>query len=92
MLGTSIEEVSSAIPDRFDLKQNYPNPFNPTTTIEYSIPNRSFVVITIFNVLGQDVRKLVNEFKDKGVYKMKWDGMVKIIMGTRFPLLYISTK
>jgi hypothetical protein len=62
------------LPNNFEIRQNYPNPFNPKTTIEYSIPNRSFVKITIYNVLGQDVRKLVNEFKDAGVYKVVWDG------------------
>lgn len=58
----------------FDLKQNYPNPFNPTTTIEYNIPQRSSVSITIYNISGQEVRKLLNEFQEPGTYKVEWDG------------------
>jgi hypothetical protein len=68
------EDKSNEYPENFILRQNYPNPFNPTTTIEYSIPNHSLVVINIFNVLGQNVRNLVNEFKEAGVYKIEWDG------------------
>jgi len=58
----------------FDLKQNYPNPFNPTTTIEYNIPQRSSVSIRIYNIAGQEVRRLVSEFKEPGTYKVEWDG------------------
>lgn len=58
----------------FDLKQNYPNPFNPTTTIEYSLPQQSSISITIYNISGQEVRKLLSEFKEPGTYKVEWDG------------------
>jgi len=60
--------------NNFDLKQNYPNPFNPTTTIEYSIPQQSSVSLTIYNISGQEVRRLVSEFKEPGTYKAEWDG------------------
>jgi len=63
-----------SLPPDFSLKQNYPNPFNPTTTIEYNIPKRGYVKIEIFNLLGQKVRNLVDEYKSAGNYSVTWDG------------------
>jgi hypothetical protein len=62
------------IPTEFSLSQNYPNPFNPRTTIKYSIPQRSFVSITVYNILGKEVSKLVNEEKLSGSYEVQFDG------------------
>jgi photosystem II stability/assembly factor-like uncharacterized protein len=56
------------------LNQNYPNPFNPSTTIKYLIPERSFVKIIIYNTLGEEVRKLVDEEKTAGSYEVIFDG------------------
>jgi hypothetical protein len=56
------------------LGDNYPNPFNPTTTIDYSISKDGPVSINIYNVNGQLVRTLVNEFKPKGQYSVVWNG------------------
>ncbi len=61
-------EKDTAIPTRFRLEQNYPNPFNPTTTINYAVPYKSNVKLTLYNVLGEKVRELVNEQKGAGVY------------------------
>jgi len=61
------------IPDKFMLMQNYPNPFNPTTTIRYDLPKAGFVKITIYDILGREVRVLVNEEKTPGVYEVKFD-------------------
>jgi aminopeptidase N len=58
----------------FSLEQNYPNPFNPETTINYSIPEKGFVNITVYNSLGIRVRTLVNEIKRPGIYQIKFDG------------------
>lgn len=57
----------------FSLEQNYPNPFNPSTSIEYSIPTSGFVTIRIFNELGEEVRKAVNEYKQAGNYKINFN-------------------
>lgn len=62
------------VPDKFILKQNFPNPFNPSTTIEYEIPARSHVTIKVYNLLGQEVRTLVNGVKGIGRYEVQWDG------------------
>jgi len=68
------EPGNPGFPISFELSQNRPNPFNPATTIEYSLPERSQVTIEIFNVLGQRVRRLVNESKPAGTYRIEWDG------------------
>ena len=69
-----VDDHSNNIPENFYLSQNYPNPFNPSTTIEYSIPERSNVVIKVFDLLGRKVATLVNDEKSAGVYKVKFDG------------------
>jgi flagellar hook assembly protein FlgD len=68
------EDEPSGLPTRITLSQNYPNPFNPTTTINYSLPVRSEVVLEVFNVLGQRVRILVNQEQPAGTYAVEWDG------------------
>jgi len=64
----------NAIPTVFSLDQNYPNPFNPSTTINYALPKESNVKITIYNVLGQPVRTLVNERQAASYQSVVWDG------------------
>ena len=58
----------------FNLRQNYPNPFNPATTIQYELGKSSNVSIKIYDILGREVRELVNEFKAVGSHKAIWDG------------------
>jgi hypothetical protein len=58
----------------YELSQCYPNPFNPATTIRYSVPRRSDVVIEVFNVLGRKVLTLVDESKPLGEYEVIWKG------------------
>ena len=67
------DEIGSTLPDTYMLTQNYPNPFNPSTTIEYSLPVRSDVIIEILNVLGQRVKRLVDEEQAAGNYQVIWD-------------------
>jgi hypothetical protein len=61
------------IPDEYLVNQNYPNPFNPTTKISYRLPVRSDVKLTIFNVLGKEVNKLINDVKEAGLYSIEFD-------------------
>jgi len=63
------------LPNTAKLLQNYPNPFNPETTIEYSIPSRSHVSITIYNILGKKVKTILDEEKPAGEHSVKWDGV-----------------
>jgi len=65
--------VSVEIPTDYVLKQNYPNPFNPTTTIEFSIPEDGLVRLVVFNLLGEQIRALVNEQRRAGSYTELFD-------------------
>ena len=62
-------------PDQFKLSNNYPNPFNPTTSIEFQIPIASEVTLTIYNITGQEIAKIHNDFAEVGSYKAIWNGM-----------------
>ncbi len=69
---TDVEETPAVFSDM--LFQNFPNPFNPSTTIRYSVSTKRHIEITIYNVNGQRIRRLVNEDKAPGIYKAAWDG------------------
>ncbi len=72
-LVTGIEE-DEIIPKNFALKQNYPNPFNPDTRIKYKIPKSSFVLISVYDVLGRQVAVLMSETKHAGNYAVEFSG------------------
>jgi len=57
----------------FYLSQNYPNPFNPTTKIRYSVPGSEIVQIKVFDVLGKEIKTLLNEYKQTGTYEIEFD-------------------
>ena len=69
---TDINDDQTTI-NSFKLNQNYPNPFNPSTTISFSIPNEEFVSLKVFNSLGEEVAKLVNETKPAGNYSVSFN-------------------
>lgn len=72
--GTSTSvDVSELLPTDFALGQNYPNPFNPSTTIQFSIPTRSFVRLSVFSLLGTDIATLVSTELNAGVYERNFD-------------------
>jgi hypothetical protein len=62
------------IPVTYALEQNYPNPFNPTTTITYQLPEQRDVTLTVYNILGQVVKSLVQNVQAAGIYAIRWDG------------------
>jgi len=68
-----IEIDYNSLPDNFVLYQNYPNPFNPVTTIKYSLPVTEKVSIKIYNILGNEVKTLVDEVKQPGTYEITFD-------------------
>jgi serine protease len=70
----AIEPVTENIPDKFNLEQNYPNPFNPGTNIPFTLAKSAEVSLKIFNIIGQEVRTLVNGPKQAGQYHLLWDG------------------
>jgi len=67
------EEQIDEVPTGYLLSQNYPNPFNPTTSIQYSVPKSSKVLIKVFDVLGNEIETLVNEEKSVGTYELNWN-------------------
>jgi predicted GH43/DUF377 family glycosyl hydrolase len=71
---TDAGEISGT-PLKFKLSQNYPNPFNPSTKINFAIPQTSFVNLTVYNVLGEEVATLVNETKAPGNYEVNFNAV-----------------
>lgn len=66
-IGTPVEN-EEALPIEYNLQQNYPNPFNPSTMIKFSVPERSIVLIKIYDILGGEVATIVNEELEVGWY------------------------
>ena len=72
LLGRGNENI---IPKYFKLHQNYPNPFNPTTKINYELPKNNQVTLVIYDILGQEIIRLVNnDFKQAGRYTVEFNG------------------
>lgn len=67
------ETVEIGLPIEFVLEQNYPNPFNPSTVISYQLPVNGFVILKVFDVLGNKVATLVDEYKPAGLYEIEFD-------------------
>lgn len=65
--------VSQNIPSEFKLEQNFPNPFNPVTQINYAVKENTFINLTVYNLVGQEIATLVNDFKQTGNYNINFD-------------------
>jgi hypothetical protein len=71
--GASAVSQQSAIVKNFTLRQNYPNPFNPSTRIEFSVPKSTFVMVKVFNLLGEEVATLASQEVNAGRYTVDWN-------------------
>jgi hypothetical protein len=76
-LTTGVKEEKPGLVQGYDLFNNYPNPFNPSTSIRFSIPERSGVKIRVFNSLGEEIITLINNTLERGVHSIAWNGMDK---------------
>ena len=74
---TNTQELSLndniVVPSQYTLHQNYPNPFNPVTTLRYELPEQTTVNITIYNMLGRQVRTIINQTQNAGYKSVIWD-------------------
>lgn len=71
---TSLRNDISSTPDKFELSYNFPNPFNPKTRIKYSIKEAGLVKIKVYDVLGSEIKILVDEVKEAGFHSVEFDG------------------
>jgi hypothetical protein len=70
---TGVKDKGEQNPSTFCLNQNYPNPFNPTTHIKFDLKNNGFVKLTVYDILGREVKILVNEYRRTGKYEVEWN-------------------
>jgi hypothetical protein len=84
----ALVKTETGVPVEYSLGQNYPNPFNPSTIIKYSIAKSVHTTLKIYNILGQEVRTLVNEIREPGFYTITWnsrdDSGTKVASGVYF--------
>jgi len=71
---TNLSTAPGSVPNQFRLYQNYSNPFNPVTHLEFWIPDLGFVSLKVYDLLGKEVKTLVNEIKPAGIYSVEFDG------------------
>ena len=70
---SNLIEIIIKAPTEFSLEQNYPNPFNPSTMIKYQISEYNLVTIKVYDVIGNEVAILVDEYRQAGSYEVEWD-------------------
>ncbi len=70
-----ISPNQTGIPNVYSLSQNYPNPFNPSTIITYGLPKSGNVKLIVYDILGREVKILVDEFKHANIYEISFDAL-----------------
>ncbi|RKX24919.1 MAG: hypothetical protein DRP47_10635, partial [Candidatus Zixiibacteriota bacterium] len=68
------QQEEETLPTEYELSQNYPNPFNPFTTIQFYLPQPGHVRLEIYNIMGQEVATIVNEYLTDGPHTVIWNG------------------
>jgi len=96
-ISTSVTGVKTrdTKPNSFELHQNYPNPFNPTTRISFSLPHQSHIRLTVYNAIGQQVAKLIDENRQSGIHTIDFNAS-HLVNGVYFYRLeagqFVSTR
>lgn len=85
----SIDDKPEVAPTKIVLHQNHPNPFNPSTTIKYEIPERTNVVLKIYDILGRELNTLIDEIQSAGIYEKQFNG-TDLNSGVYFAVLTIN--
>ena len=73
-LPTSVDHGTDQVPGEFTLRQNFPNPFNPTTTFTYDVPLAQVVRLSVYNLLGEKVKTIIDGLVEAGTHREIWDG------------------
>ena len=68
-----IRKIESPVPNNYRLFQNYPNPFNPVTTLKFATPKSSIIKISIYDILGKEIKTILNKEISEGIYEMSFD-------------------
>jgi len=70
---SDVKELPNSFPSDFVLEQNYPNPFNPATNVRFSLPEANQVMLRVYDLLGQEVATLANQFMNAGTFEISFD-------------------
>ncbi|MBT3591130.1 MAG: T9SS type A sorting domain-containing protein, partial [Candidatus Marinimicrobia bacterium] len=69
-----VNDEQPSLPNAFTVSNNYPNPFNPSTTINISLPNQTELVVSVYDMSGRLVNRMINDNMDAGIHTVQWDG------------------
>jgi hypothetical protein len=69
----NVESANSQMPENFVLEQNYPNPFNPSTKIKWQLPKSGWQTLKVYDVLGNEIATLIDEYKASGIYEVEFN-------------------
>jgi hypothetical protein len=86
----SVNQISTVVPEKYEIYQNYPNPFNPSTKIKFDLPNTAEVKLTIFDISGRELSVLYNGKLQAGSYEYKWEAS-SYASGVYFYRLVVSS-
>ena len=78
-----IQPISTITPESYELYQNYPNPFNPVTNIKYQLVHSGFVKLSVYDMLGREIGRIINQDQKAGTYTVQYDAS-KLSSGAYF--------
>ncbi|MCE1165686.1 MAG: T9SS type A sorting domain-containing protein [Bacteroidetes bacterium] len=88
---TYVRQISSVIPEEYKLFQNYPNPFNPITNFKFQIQSYSNVRISVYDITGKEIERIIDGYQKPGIYSVRFDGS-NLSSGIYFYTLFVDGK